>query len=412
MKLIYLKLSSLRGSESKDSDPSQSFHLGKKVRLRRRQRPKLSFGLWLLAMTWCFATATVQANCLEAVKKLKAGTEMAKAIEQISSYRGAINLCPDLAEAYYNLGLVLRKEGKFLEARTNFEQAVKKGDNPVFKVALADSFLQEGGDKQAEKLYQELYEKEENNPYVLSGLAAIKLKQKNYTQAQEFIRAAIQQDSDNSKLYFNLALILEKLDKKEEALKAMQTATQKKNNFVQALLELARMHREQGDFSEALAALEKASVFDSENKQVAMAYARIYEKQDELELAKTMLEKVIQDHPADRNLALSLAILELKLEDAKGLERLQRLAKLYQKDSEIQAALGWAHLKQGELDLAEKILMQAVDLDDTNAFSHNNLGVLYELKGQQEQARKEFLRAKELAPELEQVERNLAKIDE
>ncbi|GJL52962.1 MAG: hypothetical protein NPIRA02_00940 [Nitrospirales bacterium] len=51
-------------------------------------------------------------------------------------YRNAITSMPSLAEAHYNLGLALSKQGKYKESHSHFMRAVKlEPTNPVFRNA-------------------------------------------------------------------------------------------------------------------------------------------------------------------------------------------------------------------------------------------------------------------------------------
>jgi Flp pilus assembly protein TadD len=57
------------------------------------------------------------------------------------------------------------------------------------------------------------------------------------------------------------------------------------------------------------------------------------------------------------------------------------------------------------------LLQQAVALDDRDAFAHNNLGVLYELKGQHPRAKEEFRRALSIDPGLDEAIGNLKRLE-
>jgi Flp pilus assembly protein TadD len=73
----------------------------------------------------------------------------------------------------------------------------------------------------------------------------------------------------------------------------------------------------------------------------------------------------------------------------------------------VWSALGRAELELGEAGSAESHLRHAIELDGSNAYAHNNLGVLLQRLGKRDEARQEFKTALGLNPDLEVARKNL-----
>ena len=71
-------------------------------------------------------TLAADEPCDEAARLIKKGTELADgSVEEKESYEEAIALCPSIAEAYYNLGLLELKQGFKQEAEQHFKKSIE-----------------------------------------------------------------------------------------------------------------------------------------------------------------------------------------------------------------------------------------------------------------------------------------------
>jgi Tfp pilus assembly protein PilF len=62
------------------------------------------------------------------------------------------------------------------------------------------------------------------------------------------------------------------------------------------------------------------------------------------------------------------------------------------------------------MEAAEQNLRQAIARDGSNAYAHNNLGVLYQRLGRSAEAKEEFRLALSLQPGLEVAQKNLESV--
>jgi tetratricopeptide (TPR) repeat protein len=87
-----------------------------------------------------------------------------------------INLDPKWADPHYFLGVIYKKNGRYLEAKVEYEKALDLEDRLVYKItyetALAGAFLKLGKVEEAKKIINEIEEAQIKNRKILHNLAA------------------------------------------------------------------------------------------------------------------------------------------------------------------------------------------------------------------------------------------------
>ncbi|UCG13836.1 MAG: tetratricopeptide repeat protein [Deltaproteobacteria bacterium] len=97
-----------------------------------------------------------------------------------------------------------------------------------------------------------------------------------------------------------------------------------------------------------------------------------------------------------------------ELSPEQGLGRYQKLVEQHPQNGSYHNALGYYHMRAGNLQEAESHFQKAIELDGRYATAHNNLGILYLRVGRPEQAEEQFRRAVELNPDYSKAQYNLA----
>ncbi|MCK9225926.1 MAG: tetratricopeptide repeat protein [Candidatus Muirbacterium halophilum] len=82
----------------------------------------------------------------------------------------------------------------FSETKSNFE--------------LGAQFLENGNIEQAEKIFLELYEKNQQDCMILNNLGVVFFMKKDYTKAYNYFEKAIKINPDYSNAYYNAGLVL------------------------------------------------------------------------------------------------------------------------------------------------------------------------------------------------------------
>jgi tetratricopeptide (TPR) repeat protein len=222
------------------------------------------------------------------------------------SFRKALELDPNYAEARVNLGLVLNQQGKLDPAINEFRQAIRI--NP--KLAPAHF----------------------NLGVALQAQGEIKAAIASYKEA-------IRINPDYAEANYNLGIALKNQGKEKEAIASYKEAIRINPNYSAAYVKLGATLADQGKNDEAIAQLRKAIRV---NPQDAEAYNNLgvaLHKENDLTRAISMWEEAIRLNPnyaeAHHNLGVALAS-QGKLEDA--IATLKQASQLYKTQGKTQKA--------------------------------------------------------------------------
>ncbi len=355
------------------------------------------------------------AECPAGMAEFKKGIALADTTpEKESTFRRAIELCPTLAEAHYALGVYFLRQGnRMTDAKSSLERAIALRDDVSFTLALAEVMVRSGDLQGAEETYRKLTKRDTAQGDALIGLSLVLEKQGKLDDAEETIRQVIQLESDRAVGYLNLGVILEKQGKLDDALVSYETALRKNMSDASMHVHLARVRSALGRLDEAEASARQATVLDEKNREGWLLLGTVLEKQRDYHQARAAFERAQALDGNDPAVTLNLAVTTFHDDDEEQALSLVKTALIRHPDyAPLHGVLGWMYLQRRELDLAKGALNRAVTLDGRNALAHNNLGVLYELQGEREQAQREFARAVELQPELGEAQANLKRVSE
>ncbi len=329
--------------------------------------------------------------------------------EAEASLRRAIELCPELSEAHYNLALSLLQAGKPSDALASINQAIKLKPDSNFYVALGNAQVQLNELTSATRAYEQALKAAPENSLALQGLSAVYLKSGNATQAEEVLRRAVQISPDDASVFFNLGLILERGGRLDEAVESYRAAVDRDSSFAAAYTRLGGALAQLNKLDDAERALRSAALHSPKDHGVWLALASVLERKKDYVAGFVAVEKARVLAPDNIDVSTSRGILLMKQgRFDEGLVVLIQTADKHPDSATAHAALGWAHLQNKDLPKAELSLQRALELNANDAFSLNNLGVLFQMKGQPEQAKRAFERAKALAPTLDAAKSNLA----
>ncbi len=282
--------------------------------------------------------------------------------------------------------------GRLTDMGTSYSK--EKG---VFYVAKGNAAMRKGDASVAKDSYRAALAILPDDAAALQGLSSVQMENNDLDGAEESLRKAIQAAPDNEELFFNLGLVLERRGRSEEALDAYRAAVQRNSNFVAGQIRLGVQLVIAEKFEEAERVLRAATVQAPQEPAVWLTLASAYERQDNLKGALMAAEKArtIEGVTA-RVVAAHGPILIKSGELDRGIKELEEGSKKYPQDAKILAALGWGYLQREELGTAEDALRRAIEADDSEPGALHNLGVLYQMKGDNERAEKAFAQEKVL----------------
>ena len=143
----------------------------------------------------------------------------------IENYYAAIELNPNYADAYNNLGIANQRLGNFKDAVSSYEKAIEK------KTDFAQAY---------------------------NNLGALLLEQKDYFRAVSVLTQAIEKKPDFTEAYINLGIAHKRKFELDDAILCHQKALELSPNSIKALHNLGKSYSAIGNFKQAITCYDKA----------------------------------------------------------------------------------------------------------------------------------------------------------
>ena len=126
--------------------------------------------LFLLLPAFAFA----ENDCVQASRLFREGVNLSDgSAKEEEYYRQAVSLCPTMAEAYYNLGVLFSRQGKRDEALKSYQQALAIGPKAEFHTALGNLKVAAQDFEGARKFYESALELNPVFGQALQGLSIV-----------------------------------------------------------------------------------------------------------------------------------------------------------------------------------------------------------------------------------------------
>jgi predicted O-linked N-acetylglucosamine transferase (SPINDLY family) len=211
--------------------------------------------------------------------KLKKEENLEEAAEH---FRQVIQLCPDYAPAYNNLGTTLQKLDHIEEAEYCYRKALE------IKPNLAETY---------------------------NNLASIYQLNGDYIEARKLFNHCLQLKPDYIFAWFNLACISHGEGNSAQAKQELQQALKFNPNYVEALLTLATIIQAQGYFNEAIAICAKVLKLEPKNTDAYLKIGQIREFQNNFDQAKQAYLNILAIEPDNSHYQTIYNYFCLKLAD-------------------------------------------------------------------------------------------------
>ncbi len=345
-------------------------------------------------------SASIKMDCVRAGKLLADGVKLgdgSKAEEAL--YRQAMQLCPDMAEVYHNLGVNLYRQSMIPEAVQQLEKAVELKDDVSIRLSLGLARMAAGSLDLAAEDFNKTLEKSPDNIRALQGLAIIYERQGKNQDAVTILNRAKTAEPSNSLTLYNLGVLYSRIGDVDSAIKNWSAAlSADPGNFQLAFL-LGQAYLQTGKLMEAESALKKANSLKSDKTEVYSLLAQLYQKQNDLDKAELSLKKALALDDKNAGAWTNLGIVQLeKRQEAKAIESAEQALKIDSTSVQALMVRGWAEIGLGKLNDAEMTFKKVMDSDASNAPAHYALGVVYERKGERDDAAREYQDAERLDP--------------
>ncbi len=307
-------------------------------------------------------------NELDALVALARREHLAGRLAQAAAaYHEILRLWPGIAEAYNNLGVVLREQGKLDQAVARYEQALAlKPDLAEAHNNLGNTLKQQGKLDQAATRFQQALALRPDYAEACNSLGNILLEQGKLDQAAARYEQALALRPDYAEACNNLGNVCREQGEFDQATARFQQAIALKPDLVEAYNNLGNIYLEQGELDQAVARYDHALALRPDYAEAHNNLGNALKQQGKFEEAAARYEQALVLRP---NYA------------------------------EAHNNLGVIHWQQGKLDRAVACYEQALTLQADYAAAHSNLGNVLLSQGKFEAAAARYEQALALRPD-------------
>jgi len=332
-----------------------------------------------------------------------------KDLDAIELFRAAIQGRQDYAPAHVNLGLVLASDGKYAEAEKEFRLALRsspKNLNAYNALGMIATKLGRG-DEAIEILQKVLQARPDSAIAHLNLGSALSADGFDLPGALVQFSEAIRLDPRSAAAHYNKGRVLNELNRFEESRAELDTACRMQPDNVQALYLFAQVEKKLGNVQGSVEILDRLVTLDPSNSDAQLLLGRnliILGKTDEA-IHHLQISVGASPDNEDALYALAQALSRVGSPEANVfLERFQTLKQQREVNDRIQklGSYGLEAAEAKDWPQAVKNFKEALELCGLCASGedlHRNLGLIYVLKGEVEEGRKELETALRIRPD-------------
>lgn len=359
------------------------------------------FPFWLTAINEVFAQAAPTAvaqktpdrsasqnleskdgKCREAARLFSQGAALAdgSAAEE-ELYRAALQLCPHMAEAQYNLGVNLFRQGRNDDAEQALQLALERRDDDSFRVALASVYLQRGDLDAALEHFNRALESNPRSLAALQGISVVRERSGDMDGAVAALESALAIQDTSVVTRFNLAILEERRGNSARSIEHLEHAVKIDPKHYESLLNLGLALERAGRFEESQLALEKAAAIKPLEPGLQRALGVVLARNKDFERAELAMRRALEledDQPTRLNLAL---VLLERRQESLARDAAQQAVQALPDDARANLIAGWCDYKLAQYEEAEKLLRRAVDLSPSDAVAHYALSLVLNKRG-------------------------------
>ena len=279
------------------------------------------------------------------------------------------------ANSHNNRGMILLGQGRYDEAISEFEQAVRSSEDlTIAQVNIARALFKKKDFQAATRALTGFLARQPRSKEAENLLGNIAMEQGKFPEAERRFRKALEYEPNFTDARNSLGILFNKLGRSEDAMKEFLQVAAIDPEYAEAHNNIGIIHKERGRVAEAIASFKRAIAADPE-------FAGSYS-----------------------NLAL---VLEQK-GDLKGAEEQYRNA-LRRDPASVQVRTNYGGLlyAMGRFEQARVELEKAIAFDPRDASAHNNLGAVYGRLGRTVDEIASYRKAISIQPNYADVHHNL-----
>lgn len=221
-----------------------------------------------------------------------------KTEEAIAAYKSAIKLRPNYESAWYNLGLAYRAQANNSDAIAAYEKAIvinPLATKSMYNLALLYSDLNQ--DAQAMNLWEKIIDVDPDYAKAWYNLGLNHQKKGRYQESIDIYAQMLERFPNYAKAWYNKAIALKELGLYEEAISAYELAIEHEPAFLAAWKNLGALEARQGNIDRAAEVFAQAVDLDPSDPEMRYNLALQLNAQGEPREAAIQLNKAINMRP-------------------------------------------------------------------------------------------------------------------
>ncbi len=289
----------------------------------------------------------------------------------------ALSLEPS-EDIYYSIALTNKKMGKYKEAISNYNNALKfneKNYKTYYNLSLAYKELNDIDNALLNAEKSALYTDSDEEVYTL--LSSYYEEINEHEKALKALKKASEINPRNHLYFYNLGVLYSKLNNDKEAVIAYNTSIMLAPNYIESYVNISTIHKKQ-NLELALSYLEKAYSISDNEENLCLSLAQIYKDLNKNDKSIEILVKFLDKNnkSADAYSLLSVNYMDLCLYD-NALLMAEKALDINPNDNNYKHSKAIALKYLSRLDEAEAILEQICNQSDVSIQSQIALGMIY-----------------------------------
>uniref|UniRef100_A0A8C2HWW9 dolichyl-phosphate-mannose--protein mannosyltransferase n=1 Tax=Cyprinus carpio TaxID=7962 RepID=A0A8C2HWW9_CYPCA len=344
------------------------------------------------------------------------GTLTHQAEEAEVYYRRALNINPQHNRALFNLGNLLKSQGKEEEAERMLKESIRYG--PHFADAyssLASLYADQGHSKEANEIYTKGIENCPDSSDLHNNYGVFLVDTGHGDHAAFHYQEAVRLKPSHYVAMVNLGRLLRSSNDNKEAELWYKRALQVVRK-VDILTPLGALYYNTGRYEEALEVYREAATLQPDSTDIWLALAQVLAMAGRsVEAEKMTLSIISKTSNCIECYRLLSAIYSKQGNHTEALDALKTALQQEPSDPAVRAELHFSMGNQlremNELDRAFQSYKLAVELKPDQSQAWMNMGGIQHIKGDYAAARMYYQRALLLSPGSKLLKENLAKLD-
>ena len=365
---------------------------------------------------------------------LQVRVELGKAYEgrrqysvAVEKFQMALNENPNHLEANYYIASSLRNLGRRGKAIRHLEKLIVLTANEPARVHsrtrlrqfLAVLYQESHQHEKAINLFRTLSKEHPDNQQIKLGLVYTLKEAQLLRQALHLSRSLYQEAPDSTNVAITHARMLSASDQLKAGVKLLRKQLRKAKKgagdwgeMEEFYVSTSQLYSEHNEHRKALHVIRDGLAENPDSERLTFHLGATLEQLGDIRSAEKQFKKVLDktpDHAVVLNyLGYMLAERGTRLNEA--LEYIERALAQDPHNGAYRDSLGWVYFKLNKLDLAEKNLIQAFEVDDSDPTILEHLGDLYVKLGDKSKALTYYKKSVSWAEDHEESEKVRAKL--